>query len=176
MNILLLFFCLFAAALSLVMLFSKTPMTIALSLLGVLLSTAGIYGLLGEHLVATLQLVVYAGAIMVLFIFSIMLLNLHKHEEQDFSWKSFSFLGAALLAAAMLVLIIISIHGFFATPEMMPQLDEFSAVKIDALGGNSKVLSFALFSNYYVAFESISVALLVAVVGAVILAKRKLKS
>ena len=71
--------------LSILMLVAKNPVTSALSLLGILLCTAGIYGLMSEHFIATIQLVVYAGAIMVLFIFSIMLLNL-KNETRAFDY------------------------------------------------------------------------------------------
>ena len=63
--------CVISAVLAVTMLFTKSPITSALCLLGVLIMTAAIYGLIGEHMIATLQLVVYAGAIMVLFIFSI---------------------------------------------------------------------------------------------------------
>src|SRR5665647_536257 len=75
-----------ASVLALSMVFAKNAITSALCLLGVLIMSAGIYGLIGEHLVATIQLVVYAGAIMVLFIFSIMLLNLNQ-EETDYKQK-----------------------------------------------------------------------------------------
>src|SRR3954462_11580383 len=81
-----------AAIFSVVMLFARNAVTSALCLLGVLIMSAGIYGLIGEHLVATIQLVVYAGAIMVLFVFSIMLLNLNQ-DETDYKKKPGIFYG-----------------------------------------------------------------------------------
>lgn len=161
-----------SALLAITMLFAKNPITAALSLLGILLMTAGIYGLIGEHLVSTIQLVVYAGAIMVLFIFSIMLLNLTQ-EETEYKEKPalfFSAVGAGLLVFGLFFYAILQ---HFAVPSDLA-MGPFTQETIKQLGGNSRVLSHALFSQYYVSFEVISLALLVAVVGAVVLAKRKI--
>lgn len=161
-----------SALLALTMLFARNPITSALCLLGVLIMTAGIYGLIGEHLIATIQLVVYAGAIMVLFIFSIMLLNLNT-ESKDFKNKPALFLGAVAMGLAVFGFIAFGLNEHFAKHRLDVPTGEFTSEKIIALGGNSKVLSHALFSQYYVSFEVISLALLVAIVGAVVLAKRK---
>ncbi len=93
-----------SAILAMTMLFAKNAVTSALCLLGVLIMTAGIYGLIGEHLVATIQLVVYAGAIMVLFIFSIMLLNLNQ-EDTEYKQRPAVFFSA--IAVGLLI------FGFF---------------------------------------------------------------
>ena len=159
-----------SAILAVSMLFAKNPITSALCLLGVLLMTAGIYGLIGEHLIATIQLVVYAGAIMVLFIFSIMLLNLNQ-EESEYKQKPAIFAGAIILGISVFGGIIYALNYHFLNftrPE-----GPFNKKLIAELGGNSKVLAHALFSQFYVSFEVISLALLVAIVGAVVLAKRK---
>src|SRR4051812_43578159 len=89
-----------SALLAASMIFAKSPITSALGLLGVLICTAGIYGLIGEHLVATIQLVVYAGAIMVLFVFSIMLLNLNVLET-DLRRKPKMLAGALVLGVVV---------------------------------------------------------------------------
>lgn len=172
MSPVILVFAVISGLLALTMLFAKNAITSALCLLGVLISTAAIYGLIGEHLVATIQLVVYAGAIMVLFIFSIMLLNLNR-EEQDYKTKPKTLFGALSLGAAVFGFIVYGLREHFAGHRGDVLAGQFTPEKIAELGGNSKVLAHALFSQFYVSFEVISLHLLVAVVGAVVLAKRK---
>jgi NADH-quinone oxidoreductase subunit J len=162
-----------SAVLAVSMLFAKNPITSALCLLGVLLMTAGIYGLIGEHLIATIQLVVYAGAIMVLFIFSIMLLNLNT-EAKDYKANPGAFAGAIALGAAVFGFMVYALNDHFLDHRLDFAPGAFSAERVASLGGNSKVLAHALFTQYYVSFEVISLALLIAVVGAVVLAKRKI--
>lgn len=161
-----------SAILAVTMLFARNPITSALCLLGVLLMTAGIYGLIGEHLIATIQLVVYAGAIMVLFIFSIMLLNLNV-ESRDLKQSPGIYAGAIALGMAVFGFIIYALNEHFLKHREDVVPGAFPAERIHELGGNSKVLAHALFTQFYVSFEVISLALLVAVVGAVVLAKRK---
>lgn len=161
-----------SAILAVTMLFARNAVTSALCLLGVLIMTAGIYGLIGEHLIATIQLVVYAGAIMVLFIFSIMLLNLNV-ESKDFKQNPKIYVGAITLGLTVFGFILYAIteHYLQHREDIVP--GAFPSERIHQLGGNSKVLAHALFTQFYVSFEVISLALLVAVVGAVVLAKRK---
>lgn len=164
--------CAFCAVLAVGMLVAKNPITSALCLLGILIGTAGIYGLIGEHFVATIQLVVYAGAIMVLFIFSIMLLNLSKREA-DLKSKPAVLAGAALLGLGVFGAIAFALNEHFANHRNDIVPGKYTGEYIQQLGGNSKVLAHALYSQFYISFEVISLALLVAVVGAVVLAKRK---
>lgn len=158
--------------LALNMLLAKNPITAALSLLGILVMSAGIYGLIGEHMVATIQLVVYAGAIMVLFIFCIMLLNLSEADKTEKPKPAVVAIGAAL------GLVIFGFFGFALNEHFTKHSQEyavgsFTPEAVAQLGGNAKVISHSLFSQFYVSFEVISLALLVAVVAAVVLAKRK---
>lgn len=162
------FICVF---LSLIMLFSRSALTAALSLLGILMATAGIFGLMGEYFIASIQLVVYAGAIMVLIVFSIMLLNIKK-EKGDFSFKSFSLPLGLAMVIGILAGGVWSLNHFFSAQPLVEK-GEFSKDKILALGGNTKVLAHSLFTHYYIPFEAISIALLIALTGAVVLAKRK---
>ncbi len=171
MSPVLLVLALVSVILAITMLFAKNPITSALCLLGILVMTAGMYGLIGEHLVATIQLVVYAGAIMVLFIFSIMLLNLNN-EETDYKDKPALFAVALALGAAAFGGIGYAVWTHFQAGQVVSP-GGFTPHLVKELGGNSKVLSHALFSQFYVSFEVISLALLIAVVGAVVLAKRK---
>ena len=172
MSIVIVILCAISAVLAMTMLFAKSPITSALSLLGVLIMTAAIYGLIGEHLIATIQLVVYAGAIMVLFIFSIMLLNLNNSED-DYKRTPKMFGGAIALGLAVFGFFVWALNEYFSSHVASRKLGVFTPDYIKSLGGNSKVLSHSLFSQFYVSFEVISLALLVAVVGAVVLAKRK---
>lgn len=166
----LLILCLVAVVFSTLMVFFRNPLSVALSLLMVLLASGGIYGLMGEHMVAAIQLVVYAGAIMVLFIFAIMLLNM-KEEEHEKNNTPTIFMG--VLAGLMILL---GVGAFFIEADknfMAPQAGPFTSNLMEQLGGNTKVLAHALFSQGFIPFEAISLALLVAIVGAVVLAKRK---
>ena len=172
MNPVLIGLCLLAAMLSLVLLFSRNTLTCALSLLGVLLCTAGIYGMLGEHLVATLQLVVYAGAIMVLFIFSIMLLNFKK-DDNEVSMSSPYFIVGISVGILIFALFVWALTLHMGQDIFGQTLGTYTLDRIESLGGNTMVLSHAMFSEYYLSFEVVSVALLTALVGAVVLAKRR---
>ncbi len=172
MSIAIIILSVICAILAATMVFAKNPITSALCLLGVLVMTAGIYGLIGEHLIATIQLVVYAGAIMVLFIFSIMLLNLNQETKDHFQKPAVFFSVIALGLSVFSFLAFSLLNSVFGDGEG-PLKGQFTQEVVNSLGGNSKVLSHALFSQFYVSFEVISLALLVAIVGAVVLAKRK---
>ncbi|MFZ9595178.1 MAG: NADH-quinone oxidoreductase subunit J [Bdellovibrionia bacterium] len=169
------FFYLFASlaiGCSLAVILKKNPVASAFNLVLAFFSFAGIYALLDAHLVAALQVFVYAGAIMVLFIFVIMLLNADVpsfdlgRSHRGFQWVS---------AAAGLVLLGFFIWSF-KNGQIAPPVAQFSTENIEANGGNTQVLSELLFSEYILPFELTSVLLLAAIIGAVALAKRNLGS
>ncbi len=168
-----LFFAIVSAILAVTMLFTRSALTCALSLLGILICTAGIFGMMGEHFIAAIQLVVYAGAIMILIIFSIMLLNIKK-EKGDFNLKSFSFPAGFLMVAVILLAGIWALYGHYQSPDLLISKGAFDRETVKALGGNTSVLAHSLFTQYYIPFEVMSLALLVALAGAVVLAKRKI--
>lgn len=172
MNPVLMILSSFIVILSIFMLVAKNPISAAMSLLGILIMTAGIYGIIGEHLIATLQLVVYAGAIMVLFVFSIMLLNLNN-TELDYKSNKLVFFGAIALGVVVFIAVSYGINIHFLSHQSSVPVGPFNLETINKLGGNTKVLAHSLFSQFYVSFEVISLALLVAIVAAVVLAKRK---
>lgn len=172
MNISPFFFYLFgglAIACSLLVVLKKNPVASAFSLVLVFFSFAGIYALLDAHLIAALQILVYAGAIMVLFIFVIMLLNA---DVPSLDMKRSPLWAKAAAGAMSLIMICIFVWAFkeSKTPAAIGQ---FSAEKIEAAGGNTQVLSELMFSEYILPFELTSVLLLAAIVGAVAIAKRK---
>lgn len=169
------FFLLFAAlaiAFSLVVVLKKSPVTSAFSLVMVFFCFAGIYALMGAHLIATFQILVYAGAIMVLFIFVIMLLKADE-PSLDIVRTSHFFRGAVLVACTALAVLLVK--SFHDQPETV-QKGLHTAEKIQAAGGNSRAVSQLIFSDYLLPFELTSVLLLAAIVGSVSIAKRRPKN
>jgi NADH-quinone oxidoreductase subunit J len=159
-----------AVACALMVILKKNPVASAFSLVLVFFAFAGIYATLDAHLIAALQVLVYAGAIMVLFIFVIMLLNA---DVPSFDLGR-THAGLRILGGAMcLCLLALFAWAFKNSPTMAPQ-GAFTPEAIAASGGNTRVLSELLFSEYVLPFELTSVLLLGAIIGAVAIAKRKL--
>ena len=166
------FFYLFGAlaiAFSLLVVLKKNPVASAFSLVLVFFAFAGIYALLDAHLIAALQVLVYAGAIMVLFVFVIMLLNADAPSFDLGRSHVATRWVAGILSAALLCAFIWA----FKNTEALAPVANFTPTKIDEAGGNTQVLSELLFSEYILPFELTSVLLLGAIVGAVAIAKRK---
>ena len=137
----------------------------AMSLVVTMLSLAAIYLLLEAYLVAAIQIMVYGGAIVVLFLFVVMLLNLSTDEFPP-AGQRFVKLGVVLAAAIVLaqVLPALSTDPLLVTPaEPVPE----------GFGGYRQV-GIALFTDYVLLVEMASLLLLGAIVGALILAKRKI--
>lgn len=162
-------FCGAAIAFSLFVILKKNPVASAFSLVMVFFCFAGIYGALAAHLIAALQILVYAGAIMVLFIFVIMLLNA---DEPTFDVKRAHPIVKTFAGVAGILL-----FGIFAYVFKKSGLEithgGFSNQQVDAMGGNSRVISQLMFSKYLLPFELTSVLLLAGIVGAIAIAKRK---
>jgi NADH-quinone oxidoreductase subunit J len=139
------------------------PIYSALSLVVVMGSLAGLYLLLGAELIAVVQIIVYAGAIMVLFIFVLMLLNVEAEVRVDRS-KMAVILGPPLLTL-LLVEIVAILRGKFPVSEL---------VNASLLSGdNTRQVGKLLFSKFLLPFEVTSVLILVAIMGAVVLGKRR---
>lgn len=149
---------LFAAAVIL----HPSPVYSALSLVVVMSLLAVYFFFLDAHLLGWFQIIVYAGAVMVLFLFVIMLLNLQTdpHENQKPSLRVAAGLGGAVLIVELFLLL-------GRTP-----LPEESLTAVPENFGTVRALSEKLFTDYLIPFEVTSVLLLVAAVGAVVLAKR----
>jgi len=154
-----------AAALGVVL--NTHPIRSALSLAVTLLLLAVTFVFLDAHMVAALQVIVYAGAILVLFLFVIMLLNLEQEPVQR-RRRNFvlSAAGAGVLFALALMITL------FAGGANLPGPGLGAAVAESY--GTSEVLAERLFTHFVLPFEITSVLLLVAVLGAVVLAKRRL--
>jgi len=162
----LLFFYVFAAlaiagALGMV-LNTRNTVAAALSLVVTMVALGGTYVLLGAYLIGALQIMVYAGAILVLFLFVVMLLNLRR-EEFSPQRQPATKIAAAVIGLLFLLQFLRLIDGAFGAPAAIPE--EF---------GGYRQVGTALFTDYVLAFEATSLLLLAAMVGAVILAKRRI--
>ena len=147
----------------------KNPIGSALWLVVTLFALAAMYVLLDAQFIAALQVLVYAGAIMVLFLFVIMLLNLGRPGPSDI--KGPVGVGVAALLAGTLLLQL-RVLGQAAPPEAI-QLPPGTMAALQQQGMVAAVAT-PLFDAYLIPFEITSLLLLAAIVGAVVLAKRKL--
>ena len=141
------------------------PIASAISLIGVMGSLAVLYLLLGAEFIAMAQIIVYAGAIMVLFIFVIMLLNAGAESKRGRSFVA-ELLGMPLLIA-FLALVSYFIYRVYPAGTMV----QFGAFK----GGTAQTVGRALFTQYLLPFEVTSVLILIAIIGAIVLAQRELE-
>jgi NADH-quinone oxidoreductase subunit J len=148
------------------LLLQRHPINSALSLVAVMMSLAVLYWSLGAEFLAAAQVIVYSGAIMVLFVFVIMLLNAGEEERTKGSRMAYiaGFPGAAALFCLLSFVF----------------LSEGKALGTSALGGyldsaanNIQQISTALFTNLLLPFEVTSVLILVAILGAVVLARKE---
>jgi len=162
-----LLFALMAVVGSVLVVWQRNPIASALSLVLVFMSLGGLFVLLSAPFLAAVQVVVYAGAIMVLFLFVIMLLNLqrdiddglHHAARRWFGW----LLGIVLGAEGYLLLR----GGLSLGPKGNQPPEAVAAV------GNTQVIGIRLFGDYLFPFEVTSLILLVAMIGAVVLSLRK---
>ena len=154
-------------ALALGVIFNTSPVGSAMCLIGMMLGLAGIFVLLQAHFVAILQIIIYAGAIMVLFMFVIMLLNLKEAASSDWVMRDknlFISIMSGVLAVGILYKIVdVIFMTELNSPATLP--DSFGTV---ATIGES------LFTDFVLPFEVASLLLLAAMIGAVVLAKPKL--
>ena len=140
------------------------PISSALSLIGVMGSLAILYLLLGAEFIAMAQIIVYAGAIMVLFVFVIMLLNAGAESKR----------GSSITAQALGIPVLIAFLGVVAyfVQRLFPDAPHVVFGAMTA--GSPRSIGQALFTQYLLPFEVTSVLILVAIVGAVVLARKEL--
>ena len=147
----------------------RNPVASLLFLVLTFFSLAAVYVLLGAHFIAAIQIIVYAGAIMVLFLFVIMLLNLGHDYQADLrggAWIVVGFVAAGLVGWLIW-------QGFGAPGAVLERGGEqqiaASVEELNAVGA----IAYPLFRDYLVPFELVGILLLVAIIGAVLLAKRR---
>jgi NADH-quinone oxidoreductase subunit J len=158
-------FAIFAVVGAVLLIVAREPIHSALSLIMVMVSLAALYLLLGAEFIAAVQIIVYAGAIMVLFVFVIMLLNAGVEERTNWS-KLAKYAGLPL--------------GIFLLFELAHWLAR-SAIGARIANGSegtdaavsTRALSEMLFHKYLFPFEATSILILIAILGALVLAKRE---
>lgn len=139
---------------------SRNPVTSAMFLVLTICSLAGLFVLLNAFFLAAVQVLVYAGAVMVLFLFVLMLLDLKEEERRKLNKVA---LGAGTVAVAVIAGILIR-----AVTSAKPVADKL-------VEGTTKPLGRILFTEYLLPFEILSLLLLVAMVGVILLSKKELK-
>jgi NADH-quinone oxidoreductase subunit J len=145
---------------------ARHPLHGAFALIATLFFLAGIFVQLDAHFVAAIQVLVYAGAVMVLFTFVIMLLNFTKEEIGPAKITGSKVLGVALVGTTAWI-VASAFMGESAPAKTFAKIDENTFGTIEHVGK-------LLFTKYLFPFEVISILLLAAVLGAVVLAKKKL--
>jgi NADH-quinone oxidoreductase subunit J len=163
-TILFIIFAVIAVVCGFNLVFQKHPISSALSLIGVMGSLAVLYLLLGAEFIAMAQMIVYGGAVMVLFIFVIMLLNAGAEKSTSKSWFA-QIVGLPLLLAFVALLVFL-IRGVLPTMRSV----EFGSW----VGGKAEQIGQMLFTEYLLPFEVISVLILIAILGAVVLARKEI--
>ncbi|MEO8026494.1 MAG: NADH-quinone oxidoreductase subunit J [Bryobacteraceae bacterium] len=167
------FFFLFAtaavlSAVSLVV--QRHPISSAMSLIGVMISLACLYLQLGGEFIATAQLIVYAGAIMVLFVFVIMLLNAGTAEGVDrrpwLRWLGIPMIGMFLAVVASLAI------KYLPFTENV-RFGDFTVGTTQL--GSAQSVGLRLFKYYVLPFEATSILILIAIFGAIVLARKEIE-
>ncbi len=151
-----------ASAINLVL--QRHPISAAISLIGVMASLAVLYLLLGAEFIAAVQVIVYAGAIMVLFVFVIMLLNAEAEQKTGRSLVA-RYVGLPSLFL-FLSLLGFLIHALYPSSE--------TATFGGFTGGTAENVGRLLFTDYLLPFEITSVLILVAIIGAIVLAHKEI--
>lgn len=162
--VLFLIFAVIAVACAVNVVLQTHPIASALSLVGVMGSLAFFYLQLGGEFIAAAQLVVYAGAIMVLFVFVIMLLNEGKERKEKLKlWVRW--------AGAPLLLLLLASLAYVVQRILPPQ----ASVKFGSFtSGTPQAIGTKLFTAYLLPFEVTSVLILIAIVGAIVLARKEI--
>ena len=157
----------FCVVLALGVVFNNGPVGSAISLIGMMLGLAGIFVLQQAHFIAILQIIIYAGAIMVLFMFVIMLLSLKKGDDAGWVARERNLL-LSILTGFLAIGILYKISDIIFSAKM-----DNPATIPDTFGTVANIGE-TLFTDFVLPFEVASILLLAAMVGAVVLAKTKL--
>lgn len=135
------------------------------------LLVAVLYVTLDAEFLAVIQVLVYAGGIVVLYLFVVMLVNLKRAPEQHADARRLSTVGMALAGVVLLEVVGIAVYATMQDPEpvVARAAREFPAA---VQGGNTQELGWVLYTDYLIPFELASMLLLVAMIGAIVLARR----
>lgn len=144
----------------LLVILSRNPVNSAMFLVLTMFFMAGLFVVLEAYFLAIIQVLVYAGAVMVLFLFVIMFLDLKAEQRRRF--RILTFGGGIIVASAFLV----KVHGV---------VENLPVVAAKGVVGTTEAVGKLLFTRYLLPFEVTSLLLLVAMIGVVLLSKRDLK-
>lgn len=156
-------FAIAAVGFAINLLVQRHPIHSALSLIGVMASLASLYLMLGAEFIAAVQVIVYAGAVMVLFVMVIMLINAGEEERTQRS-------RLARNAGAPLVLVLVST----VATVIYHQFPKNAMARFGNFPGQTAPIGRLLFREFLLPFEVVSVLILIAIVGAVVLARKEL--
>jgi NADH-quinone oxidoreductase subunit J len=157
------YFALIIAASSVLVVALRNPIYSALCLLIMFFHVAGLYVTLHAEFLAAVQIIVYAGAILVLYLFVVMLLNLKQDDRYHRQWPLAAFVGTALAVEAIMLT--------WLKGQPAPVTTTMQGTTVE---GNTEALGDVLYSTYLFPFEVASLILLVAMIGAIVLAKKDL--
>jgi NADH-quinone oxidoreductase subunit J len=132
------------------------------------LFVAALYVLLGAQFLAAIQILVYAGGIVVLYLFVVMLVNLKRPPEAHSDPHRKTILGFGLAAAVLAEFALLAVRS--SSMPVRPIVEAAQA----PVSGNTEVVGWMLYTSYLIPFEIASMLLLVAMIGAIVLAKREL--
>src|SRR5437763_690427 len=141
--------------------FSRNPVTSAMFLVLTIISMAGLFVLLHAFFLAAVQILVYAGAVIVLFLFVIMLLDLKAEARRKI--KAFGLIAGVIAVGSILALFLTSLRFTPLAGSSSPSIE-----------GDTAALGRLLFTQYVLPFEVVSVLLLVAMIGVILLSKKNL--
>ena len=148
----------------------KNPVHAALSLLGTFLMVAALFVLKHAEFLGAVQLLVYAGGILVLFLFVIMLVNVRKLRPETAFLSNMApaavAVGTLFGVMVSIVMVLTRLAGPAANPEALRTVG-------DQVVGNTKAVGWVLYRTYLVPFEVVSVILLVAMIGAIVFGRRQ---
>lgn len=143
----------------------KNAVHSAMALIATLLAQAGLYLMLYAPFVAGVQIILYAGGIMVLFLFVIMLINIERTmKERQFNKQWLVGIAAAAALGALFITVYTKGRNLFPTSSRVPVFEN----------QNTQVVGTLLYGQYMFAFEIASLLLLVAIIGAVVMAKKRI--
>jgi len=146
----------------------RNPVASALSLVVSFLGLAALFALLDAYFIAVIQVLVYAGAVMVLFLFIIMLLDLKAEERRK--WNPLAMIGGLLVTAGFAGLLVKVLNQFPVGDRSFPPISASSNLTDDVHNVGT-----TLFTSYNLPFQVVGVLVLVATIGVVVLSKRELK-
>ena len=145
----------------------RHPIYSALSLILTFIALAGIYIQMHAEFIAVMQIVVYTGAIMVLFVFVIMLLNVREESGSTHSLQLIKYFGLPLSILLMVQISLIVLKAYSGYEIPLPPT-------ATNLAGNTAAIGKELYTRYLLPFEVTSILLLVAIIGAIVMAKKEI--